>query len=392
MVPRLITSAEVLLRRAFSARSMPIKFLGRCPRLNTNTALLALDRHVGTCRFPLIKFAAVETLGYHQIKSFLRELKKPLHLFMKQSATENSKRVKFVVSKDDAKLRLDRILAQQLPEYSRSRLQQLIRGGFVRLNKATTRPSHLLRSGDKIELIEPPLEKIEIQPERIPLDILFEDSDLIVINKPAGLVVHPGAGHGQHTLVNALLSHCTTLSGIGGKERPGIVHRLDKETSGCLVVAKNDATHRDLSRQFAERTVEKTYLALVARKLRKQTGAIEEKIRRHPVHRQRMTVTSLRGRAAKTEYRVLRSGDEASLIECRLHSGRTHQIRVHLHHIGHPVVGDKVYAARQAKDFPRQMLHAWKLGFCHPRSGEWRNLEAPLPDDFATALKLTTES
>jgi len=296
------------------------------------------------------------------------------------------------VSKENAKLRLDRFLAKQLPQYSRSRLQQLIRAGFIRLNGATTRPRQPVRSGDQIEIIEAPLEKIATQPGSIPLEILFEDNDLIVINKPAGLVVHPGAGHQQHTLVNALLSHCTTLSGIGGKERPGIVHRLDKETSGCLVVAKNDATHRDLSRQFAERTVEKIYVALVARKLRKQTGLIEEQIGRHLVHRQRMTAGSSRGRAAKTEYRVLRSGDQASLIECRLHSGRTHQIRVHLHHIGHPVLGDKVYAARRAKDFPRQMLHAWKLGFRHPSTGEWRNFEAPLPDDFATAIKLTTES
>jgi 23S rRNA pseudouridine1911/1915/1917 synthase len=314
------------------------------------------------------------------------------HLFMREFSTENSTRIQFVVSENDRKLRLDRFLAQQLPEYSRARIQQLIRAGFVRLNGEITRPRQPVRSGDEVELTEPPLEKIENQPEPIPLEILFEDNDLIVINKPAGLVVHPGAGHRQHTLVNALLSHCTTLSGIGGKERPGIVHRLDKETSGCLVIAKNDATHRGLSRQFAERTIEKIYLALVAGKLRQQTGAIEEKIRRHPVHRQRMAVTSLRGRAAKTEYRVLRSGDEASLVECRLHSGRTHQIRVHLHHIGHPVLGDKVYATRLAKDFPRQMLHAWKIGFRHPQTREWKNFEAPLPGDFATALKLTIES
>src|SRR4029453_755805 len=235
--------------------------------------------------------------------------------------TNDGSRSQFVVSKEDARLRLDRFLAKQLPAYSRSRIQQLIRAGFVRLNGATTRPRHPVRSGDEIELTQPPLEKIENQPEPIPLEILFEDNDLIVIDKPAGLVVHPGAGYQQHTLVNALLSHCTTLSGIGGKKRPGIVHRLDKETSGCLVVAKNDVTHRDLSKQFAERTVEKIYLALVAGKLRKQTGAIEEKIRRHPVHRQRMTVTSLQGRSAKTEYRVLRFGNQASLIECRLHSG-----------------------------------------------------------------------
>jgi 23S rRNA pseudouridine1911/1915/1917 synthase len=311
---------------------------------------------------------------------------------MKRPPKDGATSCRFVVSKENAKLRLDRFLAKQLPQYSRSRLQQLIRAGFVRLNGAITRPREPVRSGDQIEITEPPLEKIANEPEPIPLEILFEDDDLIVINKPAGLVVHPGAGHQQHTLVNALLSHCTTLSGIGGKERPGIVHRLDKETSGCLVVAKNDATHRDLSRQFAERSVEKIYVALVAGKLRKQTGLIEEKIGRHPVHRQQMTAGSSDGRAAKTEYRVLRSGDQASLIECRLHSGRTHQIRVHLHHIGHPVLGDKVYAARRAKDFARQMLHAWKLGFRHPSTGEWRNFEAPLPNDFATAIKLTTES
>ena len=296
------------------------------------------------------------------------------------------------MSKDGAQLRLDRFLAKQLPDYSRSRLQQLIRTGFVLLNGATTRPRQLVRSGDKVELTEPPLEKIESQAEPIPLEILFEDDDLIVINKPAGLVVHPGAGHRQHTLVNALLSHCTTLSGIGGKERPGIVHRLDKETSGCLVVAKNDEAHRELSRQFAERVVEKTYLALVAGKLRKRSGIIEEKIGRHPVHRQRMSVSSSRGRPAKTEYRVVRSGNQASLVECRLHSGRTHQVRVHLHHLGHPVLGDKVYATRAAKDFPRQMLHAWKLGFRHPGTGDWKSLEASLPDDFATAVKMTAES
>jgi 23S rRNA pseudouridine1911/1915/1917 synthase len=179
------------------------------------------------------------------------------------------------------------------------------------------------------------------------------------------------------------------LSGIGGKERPGIVHRLDKETSGCLVVAKNDSTHRDLSRQFAERTVEKIYLALVAGKLRKVTGVIDEKIGRHPIHRQRMTATASRGRAAKTEYRVVRSSERASLVECRLHSGRTHQIRVHLHHLGNPVLGDKIYASRLAKDFPRQMLHAWKLGVRHPRTHEWKNFEAPLPDDFNDALART---
>jgi 23S rRNA pseudouridine1911/1915/1917 synthase len=313
-------------------------------------------------------------------------------MFVLSSSSEilkESTPIQFVVSANDAKLRLDQFLAKRLPEYSRSRLQQLIRSGFVRLNEQTTRPRQIVHGGDKIDLVEPPLEKIDTRPEPIPLDVLFEDDDLVVINKPAGLTVHPGAGQREHTLVNALLSHCTSLSGIAGKERPGIVHRLDKETSGCLVVAKNDIAHRELSKQFAARTVEKIYLALVAGKLRKPAGVIEEKIGRHPVHRQRMSVASKRGRPAKTEYRVIRSSDQASMVECRLHSGRTHQIRVHLHHLGHPVLGDKVYAPRFAKDFPRQMLHAWKLGFRHPRTGDWKIFEAPLPEDFNQAIAAT---
>ncbi len=286
-------------------------------------------------------------------------------------------------------MRIDRHLVRALPELSRSRIQQLIRAGFVRLNGATTRPHQVVRTGDQIELTNPTPEKIETRPEAIPLEILFEDDDLVVINKPAGMTVHPAAGHREHTLVNALLHHCPTLSGIGGKERPGIVHRLDKETSGCLVAAKNDVAHRHLSKQFAERSVDKIYLALVAGKLQKQTGVIEEKIGRHPVHRQRMSVSSPRGRAARTEYRVLCSNEQASLLECRLYSGRTHQVRVHLHHLGHPVLGDKIYAPRFAKNFPRQMLHALKLGFRQPRTGEWKNFEAPLPDDFKQAIALT---
>jgi 23S rRNA pseudouridine1911/1915/1917 synthase len=218
-------------------------------------------------------------------------------------------------------------LVKSLPEFSRSRIQQLIRAGFVRVGGATTRPHQSVRSGDQVEVTEPPVEKIQTEPEAIPLTILYEDDDLIVINKASGMTVHPGAGHGEHTLVNALLHHCPTLSGIGGQERPGIVHRLDKETSGCIVAAKNDMAHRELSKQFSARTVEKIYLALVAGKLRKETGVIENKIGRHPVHRQRMSVSSPRGRTAKTEYRVLRSSEQASLVECTLHSGRTHQIR-----------------------------------------------------------------
>ncbi len=293
-----------------------------------------------------------------------------------------SESIELQVSNRGRGLRLDRFLADQLPHFSRSRLQVLIREGHVTLNENEARPRELLREGDVIRLAEPPPEKIATEPENIPLDILFEDEDLLVINKSAGMVVHPGAGNRTHTLVNALLAHCRTLSGIGGKERPGIVHRLDKETSGCLVVAKNDETHRSLSRQFAERTVEKIYLALVAGTMRKARGIIDAGIGRHPKHRQRMAVNKERGRSARTDYRVVQSRSGISLVECVLHSGRTHQIRVHLHHLGHPILGDKVYGTRRGSEFPRQMLHAWKLGFAHPRDGKRKTFEAPVPADF----------
>jgi len=295
--------------------------------------------------------------------------------------------IKLTVSSEQARQRLDRVLAEALPAFSRARLQTLIRDGFVSLNGKPPRPRDLVRTGDIVELREPELEKVEAQPEQIKLDVIFEDDDLLVLNKPAGIVMHPGAGHQAHTLVNALLAHCQNLSGIGGKERPGIVHRLDKETSGALVVAKNDATHRDLSSQFAARTMTKIYLALVAGILRKTSGVIDKAIARHPVHRQRMSIARRQGRSAKTEYRVLRSGDEISLVECILHSGRTHQIRVHLHHLGHPVLGDKLYGGKRAGDYPRQMLHAWKLAFRHPRSGDEMSFEAPVPRDFADAMR-----
>ncbi len=290
------------------------------------------------------------------------------------------------VSRKEAGARLDRFLAIRLSRFSRARLQTLIRDGFVRLNGQATRPRAIVHPGDNIEVVEPPTEKIEAEAEKIPLQILFEDDDLLVLDKPPGMVVHPGAGNPRHTLVNALLAHCGHLSTIGGKERPGIVHRLDKETSGCLVVAKNDAAHRSLSRQFADRTVEKVYLALVAGTLRRSSGTIAEEIWRHPVKRQRMSVAPARGRTARTDYRVVRAANGISLVECVLHSGRTHQIRVHLQHLGHPVLGDKIYGGKHARAFPRQMLHAWKLGFHHPRDSRWLLCEAPWPEDFLQAL------
>src|SRR6266705_1777989 len=293
------------------------------------------------------------------------------------------------VAREKAGLRLDRFLALALPDYSRSRLQELIRLGLVRINDRQTRPRAIIHAGDLIRLTKPLPEKIEAAPEAIALSVLFDDDELLVINKASGLVVHPGAGHREHTLVNALLHHCPNLSGIGGKQRPGIVHRLDKETSGCLVIAKNDMTHQSLSRQFASRSVLKLYLALVAGALKKTRGIIDAPIARHSVHRKKMAIAPGRGRTAKTDYRVLQSSPRASLVECSLHTGRTHQVRVHLHHLGHPVLGDKIYAPKTKMNYPRQMLHAWKLGFHHPYTKQWREFEAPLPNDFLAALKET---
>jgi len=299
--------------------------------------------------------------------------------------TQQNRR-EFNVTPADTRTRLDRFLAKTAPEFSRSRIQTLIRQGYVTVNGAAPRARDMVEAGDRIALVEPPKEAIDLAPEKIALSVLFEDGDLIVINKPAGISVHPGAGRKSGTLVNALLSHCKDLSGIGGKERPGIVHRLDKETSGCLVVAKNDFAHIDLARQFASRTVDKIYLALVAGKPRRASGSIVAPITRHRVHRKKMAIAREGGRMARTDFKVVRTGREASLLECRLYSGRTHQIRVHLQHLGYPILGDTIYGGRHAGQVSRQMLHAWKLGFEHPRGKRRMDFEAPLPDDFANAI------
>lgn len=288
----------------------------------------------------------------------------------------------FRIETDQAGARLDQFLAGQLPAFSRSRLQDLIREGHVTVNGTGAKPSAKLRLGDAISLIEPPPKPSGTQAEDIALDVLYEDDDLIVLNKPPGMVVHPAAGHWEGTVVNALLHHCRSLSGIGGEQRPGIVHRLDKDTSGCLVAAKSDAAHQTLARQFAGREVTKIYLALAAGKFARLSGMIEAPIGRHPVQRKKMTVLE-RGRAAKTGYRVLGQYGGGTLVECALHTGRTHQIRVHLKHLGHGLLGDEVYGKKGG--YSRQMLHAWKLGFAHPRTGEQMHFQAALPPDFLAA-------
>ncbi len=291
----------------------------------------------------------------------------------------------FRITKEQTGARLDHFLSAEIAHLSRARIQGLIKAGSILLNHAATKPGTKIKTDDVISVVEPPPEPVETLAEEIPLDILHEDGDLIVLNKPAGLVVHPAAGNWSHTLVNALLHHCPSLSGIGGVQRPGIVHRLDKETSGCIVVAKNDMAHQNLSAQFGDRKVLKVYLALVAGRLKKTSGTIETSIGRHPVNRKKMAVLEgTRGRNAKTDYRVVQQLENASLVECTLHTGRTHQIRVHLKHLGHPLLGDKLYGGSKIADaFPRQMLHAWKLGFFHPRNSRWMEFQSFIPAGFS---------
>jgi len=292
--------------------------------------------------------------------------------------------------------RLDIYLRGKFPVVSRGAIQRLIDQGHIRVNGRTVKPTHTPRAGEQVEVHWPEARPAEAQPERMALDVLFEDEALLVLNKPPGLVVHPAAGHEEHTLVNALLHHCAgQLSGIGGVARPGIVHRLDKETSGCLVVAKNDEAHVALSAQFAGRTVEKIYLAIVCGVLPRAEGNIRAAIARHPTHRKRMAVCGEgEGRTAHTGYRVVERLQEATLVEARLHTGRTHQIRVHFQHLGFPVAGDTTYGQRQTKrlaaltkyEAPRVLLHAHKLAFVHPRTGKRLNFTAPWPEDFSDAL------
>ena len=293
--------------------------------------------------------------------------------------------------------RLDSFLRTKFPAASRSALQRLIEQGHIRVDGRVAKPTHSPRAGEKIEVHWPEARPAEARPEEMPLNILFEDKSLLVLNKPAGLVVHPAAGHEEHTLVNALLHHCQgSLSGIGGVARPGIVHRLDKETSGCLVVAKNDETHLALSKQFSERRVEKIYNAIVCGLPARDSGEIRAAISRHASHRQRMAVSKDdSGRAAHTKWRVLEKLNGAALVEAQIFTGRTHQIRVHFQFLGHPLVGDAIYGSKQNKkleeatgyEAPRVMLHARELSFIHPRTEKQMSFESPLPKDIRHALK-----
>ena len=295
----------------------------------------------------------------------------------------------FVVTRAEAGERLDAYVAR-VSGLSRARVQRLIADGHVLVGGHPQKSRHRVSAGQRIHLRIPPAVPLTLTPEAIPLDIRYEDADLLVVNKPAGMLVHPGAGRTTGTLVHALLAHCGRLPGIGGVERPGIVHRLDRDTSGVLVVAKTETAHQLLSRQFKARVVKKRYLALVHGEIRQDSGRIEAPIGRREHDRKRMGVRREGGREARTAYRVIRRLSGMTVLELELETGRTHQIRVHLAHIGHPVLGDQVYGGRRERrrvaagelQADRQMLHAWRLSFHHPRTGAWLEIVAPVPEDF----------
>lgn len=290
----------------------------------------------------------------------------------------------FVLPPEEAGERLDRALAARFPQLSRAQLQRLIRSGAITVNDAVVRPAYRLASGDRIAVTFP--EEPTVRPESLPLDIVYEDEYLLVVNKPAGMVVHPAARIVSGTLVNALLSHCPQVADVGGPDRAGIVHRLDRETSGLIVVAKNPETHASLQRQFKRRLVRKTYVALVEGQVHPREGIIEVPIGRDPKDRTRMAV-SRTGRPAITQYRVVEVFPQYTLLEVRPHTGRTHQIRVHLAWLGYPVVGDRVYGRRRQTLLPdRHFLHARELAFTHPATGEKLVLSAPLPPELTALL------
>jgi 23S rRNA pseudouridine1911/1915/1917 synthase len=311
-----------------------------------------------------------------------------------------------LADESDQGRRLDAVVAAHLPDCSRSLAVNLITNLDILVDSQAKKPGYRVKYGDKILGRIPDPMQVEYGPEPIPLHILYQDGHIVVINKQAGLVVHPAPGHGSGTLVNALLYHCPDLEGIGGEIRPGIVHRLDKDTSGTMVIAKNANAHERLSRQFKDRTVQKKYLALVHGELCGDEGIIKLPIGRHPVHRKRMSTITHKGRTAETSWRVRERFQNITLLELTLKTGRTHQIRVHCTAMDHSIVGDQVYCSRKCvqnmdrllsgksssiaarlKAVPRQMLHAWHLGLTHPHTGEFMTFESPIPEDMEALIE-----
>ncbi len=301
----------------------------------------------------------------------------------------------FEVAESEPSIRLDTWLHKRLPQISRTALSRLIEERHISVNGNPSKSRYAPKLGDLIQVRIPEAKPSELTPQDIPLDTLYEDEHLLVINKAAGICVHPSAGHPDGTLVNALLHHCKeNLSGIGGVMRPGIVHRLDQDTSGCIVVAKDDPTHTGLAEQFAARTTSKSYDAITCGSVRPKEGEIVAPIARHPSHRKRMAVTDGSGKEAHTSYRLVTDYTLASLVNATLHTGRTHQIRVHFKHIGYPLFGDETYGNRPSKQLAerirftpaRQMLHARSLSFTHPITSQVIAAEAPIPEDMQRTM------
>lgn len=295
---------------------------------------------------------------------------------------------KFLITEENKNKRLDTFLAENLDGKSRSFIQGLIEKEEVLVNSNIKKSNYKLRIGDEVQVNIPDPTHVNIEPEDIPIDIIYEDSDVIVVNKPQGMVVHPAPGNYEGTLVNALLNHCSDLSGINGVARPGIVHRIDKDTSGILVVAKNDNAHNKLSEQFKEHSITRVYLALVEGIIKEDEGTIDAPLARHPKERIKIAIVPS-GRRAVTHYKVIKRFKEHTLVQCKLETGRTHQIRVHMCHIGHPLVGDPVYGYKKQKfNLEGQMLYAQKLGFIHPKTNDYIEFQCDIPSYFKNVLDI----
>lgn len=295
----------------------------------------------------------------------------------------------FVIEEEQSGTRIDKVLSEMLPDLSRSYIQKLIKDELVTVNQKIVKANYKLNEGDAVYIEEPELKEPDILAENIPLDILYEDSDLLIVNKPKGMVVHPSAGHYSGTLVNALMYYCKEdLSGINGVMRPGIVHRIDMDTTGSLIVCKNDFTHNHVALQLKEHTITRVYHAIVHGVLKDDNGTIHAPIGRHPIDRKKMSVQTSGGKDAVTHYKVIQRFQNFTYIECRLETGRTHQIRVHMSSIGHPLLGDVVYGPTKPPcKLQGQTLHAKTIGIIHPRTGEYLEANAPLPEYFSLLLK-----
>ena len=294
----------------------------------------------------------------------------------------------FEVNEKDDEERLDVFVSKKIEKFSRSYIKKIINDGMISINGQKRKPNYKLKIGDRLEVLIPELVETEILAEDIYIDVIYEDDHILIVNKPQGMVVHPAQGNHRGTLVNALLTHCTSLSGIGGVKRPGIVHRIDKDTSGLIIVAKTDAAHLRLSKELKERSITRKYIALVEGKMKHDDGVVDAPIGRHLNERKKMAVVNRNSRSAKTYYKILERFDNNTLIEAQLETGRTHQIRVHMAYLGHPVVGDITYGyKKQNLKLDGQLLHSYKLEFYHPITNEFLKFCIPVPDYFEDVLK-----